>query len=47
VAGRRLKYVQQQALRDFTQAMAAFYDPENPPGGRRGAKPAAMRDSGS
>ena len=39
--------VQQQALRDFTQAMAAFYDPENPPGGRRGAKPAAMRDSGS
>src|SRR6266852_3383088 len=24
--------VQQQALRDFAQAMAAFFDPENPPG---------------
>ena len=24
--------VQQQALRDFTQAMAAFYDPQNPAG---------------
>jgi hypothetical protein len=24
--------VQQQALRDFTQAMAAFYDPKNPAG---------------
>ena len=39
--------VQQQALRDFTQAMTAFYDPATRPGGRRGAKPAATRDSGS
>ena len=39
--------VQQQALRDFAQAMAAFFDPATRPGGRRGARPAGMRDSGS
>ena len=39
--------VQQQALRDFAQAMAAFFDLANPAGGRRGARPAGMRDSGS
>ena len=38
--------VQQQTLRDFTQAMGAFFDPENRPGSRRGAKPAGMRGSG-
>ena len=30
VAGRRRQTVQQQALRDFTQARAAFADPDNP-----------------
>ena len=39
--------VQQQALRDFAQAMAAFFDPETRPGGRRGARPGGMRGSGS
>jgi hypothetical protein len=38
--------VQQQALRDFAQAMAAFFDPANP-AGRPGARPAGMTDSGS
>ena len=32
MAGRRLPTVQQQALRDFSQAMTAFFDPENPAG---------------
>ncbi len=32
MAGRRLQTVQQQALRDFTQAMAAFFDRDNPAG---------------
>ena len=32
MAGRRLQTVQQQALRDFAQAMAAFFDPGNPAG---------------
>ena len=32
MAGRRLQTVQQQALRDFARAMAAFFDPENPAG---------------
>ena len=32
MAGRRLQTVQQQALRDFTQALAAFFDPGNPAG---------------
>src|ERR1700685_2312223 len=36
--------VQQQALRDFTQAMTAFFDPENPARGRRGVRPDGMRD---
>jgi len=32
VAGRGFQTVQQQALRDFAQAMAAFFDPGNPAG---------------
>ena len=32
MAGRRLQTVQQQALRDFGRAMAAFFDPGNPAG---------------
>ena len=32
MAGRRLQTVQQQALRDFARAMAAFLDPANPAG---------------
>ena len=32
VAGRRSQTVQQQALRDFAQAMTAFFDPGNPAG---------------
>jgi putative transposase len=36
--------VQQQALRDFTQAMAAFFDPENP--ARRPSWRKAERDEG-
>ena len=32
MAGGRLQTVQQQALRDFGQAMAAFFDPVNPAG---------------
>jgi putative transposase len=39
--------VQQQALRDFARAMAAFFDRRTRPGGRRGARPGAMRGSGS
>ena len=40
--------VQQQALRDFGRAMKAFFEPgEARPGGRRGARPGGMRDSGS
>src|SRR5580704_13912135 len=39
--------VQQQALRDFAQAMAAFFDPQNPGGGRRGGRAGETRDSGS
>jgi len=42
--------VQQQALRDFDQAMAAFFDPENPAGrpkfrSRRGAQGFVIRDT--
>ena len=38
--------VQQQALRDFAQAMTAFFA-RTRPGGRRGARPGGMRGSGS
>ena len=48
MAGGRLQTVQQQALRDFTQATAAFFDPANPAGRPSWRKAwAAMRDSGS
>ena len=39
--------VQQQALRDFARAMAAFLIRGTRLGGRRGARPGGMRDSGS
>ncbi len=39
--------VQQQALRDFGQAVAAFFDPGNPAGRPSWRKAAGMRDSGS
>ncbi|MGD0606299.1 MAG: transposase, partial [Streptosporangiaceae bacterium] len=39
--------VQQQALRDFTQAMTAFFGPKNAAGRPSCAKPAGTRDSGS
>ena len=42
-----LQTVQQQALRDFAQAMTAFFDPGTRPGGRAGARPGGTRDSGS
>ena len=44
VAGRRLQMVQQQALRDFAQAMAAFFDRNQP--GRRPSWRKAGRDEG-
>ena len=39
--------VQQQALRDFAQALVAFFDPKNPAGDHRGARPDGMRGSAS
>ena len=39
--------VQQQALRDFSQAMAAFVDPGNPAGRPSWRKAGRMRGSGS
>ena len=47
VAGRRFPMVQQQALRDFAQAMAAFFDPENPARRPSWRKAGRTRDSGS
>ena len=44
VAGRRAQTVQQQALRDFAQAMTAFVDPGNPAGSSSWRK--AGRDEG-
>ena len=39
--------VQQQALRDFAQAMAAFFDPQNPARRPSWRKAGEMRDSAS
>ena len=44
MAGRRSQTVQQQALRDFAQAMTAFFDPGNP--ARRPSWRKAGRDEG-
>ena len=44
MAGRRLQTVQQQALRDFAQAMTAFFDPGHP--ARRPSWRKAGRDEG-
>ena len=39
--------VQQQALRDFSQAMTAFFDPQNRPPCRPGARPDGTRVASS